>query len=140
MKLIKVKQPDILKAVKYLVSASLIVIFMGCEASFGEKYTLGNLEIYYTQKNVGEHYVEAMGEYFRDNELIQDKKHSIQLTSDENGFIMKMVLNDAYDQLPEEQEYNLNLLEEDIKAVVFDNLNFRIEVCNANFVPIKNAE
>jgi hypothetical protein len=47
-----------------------------------------------------------------------------------------MVLNSAYEHLPAEQQKNLQLLENDIQAVVFDGLNFRIEVCNANFVPL----
>ena len=115
------------------------IVFWGCEASFGEKYTVGNLEIFYTPKNVGFHYVEATAAYFKQNNLIQDKTHSIQLTSDENGFVMKMVLNDKFKTLPEAQERNLKLLEEDIRNKVFDTLNFRIAICNANFVPIEKA-
>ena len=108
---------------------------LSCDASFGEKYTIGNLEIYFT-KSVGKRFVVATGQYFNENDLIQDKQHSIQLTSDPKGYILKMVLNDEYKSLPEEQNHNLELLEKDIQAFVFDTLNFRIEVCNANFNPI----
>lgn len=118
----------------------IFFVLVGCDASFGDKYTIGNLEIYFTPKNVGTHYVEDMGEYFQKNDLIQDQTHSIQLTSDQDGFIMRMVLNDAYKALPEEQTHNLALLEADIKKEVFNSLNFRIEVCNANFVPISNEK
>lgn len=110
---------------------------MSCDASFGEKYTIGNLEIYYTQF-VGERYVEGVGEYFRSHNLIQPEKHSVQLTTDNESYILKMVLNSDYKTLPEEQDNNLKLLEEDIRNTVFDTLNFRIQVCDLNFNPIKN--
>ena len=51
-----------------------------------------------------------------------------------------MVLDDAFKSLPKDQDNNLALLEADIKEQVFDGLNFRIQVCNANFVPIEIAE
>lgn len=81
-----------------------------------------------------------MADYFRENNLLQEQPHSIQMTSDENGFILNMVLDDSYKTLPTEQNNNLALLEADIKEQVFEGLNFRIQVCNANFVPIESPE
>lgn len=89
---------------------------------------------------MGKHYVVDMAAYFRENDLLLDEQHSIQMTSDQNGFILNMVLDDAFKSLPKDQDNNLALLEADIKEQVFDGLNFRIQVCNANFVPIKIAE
>ena len=80
---------------------------LSCGASFGERLTYGNLSIYYTPRNVGIEYAQRLGQYFESNELIQDKQHAIQLTSDSKGFILRMVLNDNYEQLPEDQERNL---------------------------------
>ena len=122
---------------------SLFLLFLtigSCNASFGDKYVIQNLEIYFTPKNVGKHYVVAMADYFRENNLLQEQQHSIQMTSDENGFILNMVLDDSYKTLPTEQNNNLTLLETDIKEQVFEGLNFRIQVCNANFVPIESPE
>ncbi len=113
-----------------------MVFLVSCEASFGEKYTVGNLEIYYTPPGVSEKYVEKLGSYFKANNLIQPTPHSVQLTSDPYSFVLKMVLDDRYNELPASQNHNLKLLEEDIKRVVFDGLNFRIEICNANFIPL----
>lgn len=114
-------------------------ILGSCTASFGEKYTFKNLEIYYTPPGVNERYVEGVANYFDEHDLILNKKHSIQLTSDEESFVMKMVLNNKYKALPSEQEVSLKALESDIKSTVFQGLNFRIEVCNANFVSIKSG-
>ena len=97
---------------KKIFAVSLIlftVILASCETSFGEKYTLGNLEIYFTPPGVSEKYVERLGAYFQANNLIQPNPHSVQLTSDPYSFVLKMVL---------------------------DDLNFRIEICNSNFVPL----
>jgi len=133
------KDQAILKLTKYFLILILPFILGNCGASFGEKYTKGNLEIYYTQ-NVGEHYVIKLGDYFEQNDLIQPKKHSLQLTSDSKSFILKMVLNASYASLPEEQFENLSLLENEIKKSVFNDLNFRIEVCDINFNPIKKSQ
>ncbi len=86
-----------------------------------------------------------VGTYFEENDLILDEKHSIQLTSDpmgaENpGFIINMILNNEYDELPLEQEENLRLLEEDLGRTVYPNLNFRIEICDENFVPLNKKK
>jgi len=118
----------------------LLLTITGCNNSFGDKYIIHNLEIYFTPQNVGKHYVVDMAAYFRENDLLLDEQHSIQMTSDQNGFILNMVLDDAFKSLPKDQDNNLALLEADIKEQVFDGLNFRIQVCNANFVPIKIAE
>jgi hypothetical protein len=96
---------------------------------------IDNLEIYFT-KEIGDRFVEGTAKYFDQNNLILDETHSIQITSDSESFILKMVLNDEYKSLPISQQKNLALLESDLKETVFEGLNFRIEVCNANFVPL----
>ena len=116
------------------------VILASCETSFGEKYTIGNLEIYYTPPGVSEKYVERLGAYFKTNNLIQPQQHTVQLTSDPNGFVLKMVLDERYKELPASQLINFKLLEEDIKRVVFEDLNFRIEICNSNFIPLNPVQ
>lgn len=112
---------------------------ISCQASYGEKYTKGNLEIFYTEDC--SKYVEPVADYFETNHLIQEKPHSIQLTSSsmgsENpGFIMKMIVTDNKQNIPEDQKYNISSLERDLKTKVYNDMNFRIEVCNENFVPI----
>ena len=125
---------------KYLL-LFFVPFMVSCNASFGEKYIVGNLEIYYDE-SVNFKYAERLGEYFERNDLIQDKTHSVQLTSDpmgaENpGYVLKMILNREHEELPNEQTSNLELLEAEIRSEVFDDLNFRIDVCDDNFVSIK---
>lgn len=119
----------------------MLITQSSCQASYGEKYTLGNLEIYFTDE-ISDDYVKKTGRYFEKNGLIHDKKYSIQLTSsslgsDKPGFILKMVLSEGNNKLPESELNNLKLLEEDIKKEVFNNENFSIMVCNENFNEIK---
>ncbi|MCB9224100.1 MAG: hypothetical protein H6582_08000 [Crocinitomicaceae bacterium] len=121
----------------------MILFFIGfsitsCQTSFGEKYELGNLEVYFTEE-IDHDYVERTASYFQDNELIQAEKHSIQITSTplgskDPGFILKMIRTKNSDALGREDSLNLKLLEEDIRSKVFDGANFRIAVCNENFV------
>lgn len=117
------------------------MLFASCQTSFGEKYERGKLEIYFTE-DVSKRYVEKTADYFEKNDLILDKKHSIQLTSsslgsEDPGFILKMILNKNESELAAEDSVNLLLLEEDIKQKVFGGANFRIAICNENFVELK---
>jgi len=112
----------------------IITTLLSCSKSFGDKKDFGNLEIYYTKTPV--EYVEGLGKYFEENDLILDHKHSIKLTSNQNSFVLKMILNQKYDSLPKPLEHDLELLEDDIRQKVFTDLNFKIEVCDANFYPL----
>lgn len=129
-----------LKSIKTFLILLLTLIFVSCNASFGEKYTLGNLEIYYTPNNVPKRYVEALGEYFRKNDLILDHTHSVQMTGDEKSHILRMIETKPGMGFPAEERYQLDLLESDIKEKVFNGLEFRIEICNANFVPLNQGQ
>lgn len=117
----------------------LATLLASCGASFGEKYTRGNLEIYYTDE-IAMHYVEDLASYFDKENLIQPKKHSVQITSDSKTFILKMILNEDYETLPKEQENALFLLEQDIAKEVFNGVNLKIEVCDINFNRIRNTK
>lgn len=86
--------------------------------------------------NVPVEYAQNVGQYFVDHDLVLDHQQSIKLTSNHNTFILKMILDSKYDQLPKEMERDLMLLESDIKSVVFNNANFEIEICDVNFYPL----
>ena len=113
-------------------------LFVSCQTDFGERYTVGNLEIYFT-KDISKKYVEGIGEFFKENNLILEKKHAVQLTADNNSFILKMILKSGLTELPPTQKATLRLMESEIKEQVFDGLNFRIEVCDINFNKIATA-
>jgi hypothetical protein len=119
---------------KLIIFFSITVLFGSCSKSFGDKKEFDNLEIYYTKTPVD--YVDGVGQYFKENDLILDHKHSVKLTSNQNSFVLKMILNQKYDKLPEPLEHDLYLLEEDIHQKVFADLNFKIEICDANFYPL----
>jgi hypothetical protein len=116
----------------YIFYFILALSVLSCNASYGEKYTIGNLEIFFTD-DVSTKYVERLGVYFDENNLIQSQTHSVQLTSDPKMFILKMVLNSSFTELPEDQHNSLELLEADIQTKVFEGLPFRIDVCDINF-------
>ncbi|MBD3638498.1 MAG: hypothetical protein HUJ25_14190 [Crocinitomicaceae bacterium] len=114
-----------------------------CQTSFGEKYTRGNLEIYYTEEM--QSYVEPVADYFEQNNLIFEHTHSIMLTSSklgdgEGSLILKMVANKDKDIPSDERKTNITLLEQDLKKEVFGNASFRIAVCDENFVELKSEE
>ncbi len=124
---------------KIITFSFTCLLLISCEASFGDKYTIDNFEIYYTQE-VNKKYVEKTGEYFRDHGLIQKQKHSVQLSYDPKNalFKLKLILNSNYDKLPSEMIDDLLLLEDDMQSVIFDDLNFQLEVCDEHFNPIKS--
>tara|TARA_B100000809_G_scaffold255265_1_gene293556 strand:- start:901 stop:1284 length:384 start_codon:yes stop_codon:yes gene_type:complete len=113
----------------------ILTTLISCGTSFGKKKEFGNLEIFYSE-SVSVEYVEQVGNYFNDNNLILDQKHSIKLTSNHNSFILKMILNTDYKELPPEMENDLTLLELDLKDKVFKDVNFEIEICDVNFYPL----
>lgn len=113
----------------------ILTALISCGTSFGKKKEFGNLEIFYSD-SVPVEYVESVGEYFNDNDLILDQKHSLKLTSNHDSFILKMILNTDYTELPPEMENDLMLLEADLKEKVFKEVNFEIEICDVNFYPL----
>ncbi len=128
-----------------ILTLSIFLLFISCGASFGEKYTVGNLEIYFTEE-INKDFVENLGAYFVKNGLIGETTQSVQLTSDESSILLKMVLNKDHKRLPKSEENNLSLLEEDIYNTIFRenpaegryvDHAFRIVVCNENFIPIQ---
>ncbi|MGV6862129.1 MAG: hypothetical protein ACWA41_10175 [Putridiphycobacter sp.] len=121
---------------KHLTYLLGFLFFLSCAKSFGNKKEFGNLEVFYS-KSTPVKYVDGIGDYFKSNDLILDHKHSVKLTSDESSFILKMILDAKYDKVPTEIEHDIELLEADIRQEVFENLNFEIEICDANFYPIK---
>ena len=114
---------------------TVTLLISSCGTSFGKKIEFGNLEVYYSE-SVPEVYAKNIGNYFIDNNLVLDKKHSIKLTSNHNSFILKVILNKKYKTLPMEMEAELNTLELDIKNSIFKDLNFNLEVCDVNFYPL----
>ena len=111
-----------------------------CQASFGEKYERGNLEIFYPKSMAS--FAEPLADYFEENDLIFDEVSSIQLGSsslqdEEPTLYLKMVQNDANQGFSEEEFNNITLLEEDLKQEVFGGANFKIVLCNANFIEIE---
>ncbi len=93
------------------------------------------MEIYYSE-SVPEIYAKNIGNYFKDNNLVLDQKHSIKLTSNHNSFILKLILNEKYKTLPIAMQTELNALELDIKKSIFKDLNFNLEICDVNFYPL----
>lgn len=128
----------IIRHIKSIVYGSITLFFIACSASFGEKYTFKNLEIYYTPPAVNERYVEGLAHYFNQHNLILPTKHSVQLTSDEESYVLKMVLDKKFKTFPADKTDDLKKMEASIKKEVFNDLNFKIVICNANFVPIEN--
>ena len=121
------------KVRKICCSLVLSVILISCSTSFGDKYEVGNLEIFHT-KNVGIEYVEKVGEYFEKNNLIGETKQSLQLTADTAQFLLRIV---SLEEETEESKENLKLLEEDLANTVFKDRNFKIQLCDAFFNPKK---
>ena len=113
----------------------ILTALISCGTSFGKKKEFGNLEIFYSE-SIPIEYVKSTGQYFIDNDLILDQEHSIKLTSNHNSFILKMILNTDYVELPPEMENDFMLLEADLKDKVFKDVNFEIEICDVNFYPL----
>lgn len=125
---------------KYFILIGFFLLLNSCQTSFGEKYTRGNLEIYFTEEMKS--YVEPTADYFESNDLIQDQPHSIQLTSspmgsEHPGFIMKMVLTDPKKPIPANELRHVDELEKDLQEVIFKDPNFSIMLCNENFVEVQ---
>ncbi len=115
----------------------LFFIQISCSTSYGRKKEFGNLEVYYS-KEIQVQYVDKLGEYFKENELILPQKHAVKITSDENSFILQMILDPNLEEIPDSVMVDIKLLENEIKNIVFDSLSFRIEITDNEFMPLKN--
>ncbi len=124
-----------MKLKKLFLFIFTISIIISCGTSFGKKIDFGNLEVFYSE-SVPKQYAENIGNYFVANNLILEKRHSIKLTSNHNSFILKLIIDEKYDRLPIAMESNLKALESDIDNAVFKDLNFSLEICDANFYPL----
>lgn len=114
----------------------LITIAISCGSSNGRPYKVHNLEIYYT-KEIQIDYVIALGDFFKENELIHPTKtHSVKLTSNSESFLLKMILNDSLKTVPNHKLKEIAFLEDAIGTNVFKNRNFAIEITDSYFNPI----
>lgn len=117
----------------YILFFTLIFLASCGSKGFGEKAIRGNFELYFTSE-INERYVSGILDYYEDNGLILEQKHSAQITSNEESFVLKVIpgkpLNDTV-------ALNLKILEAEIKADVFENRNFKILLCDAFFNPLK---
>lgn len=121
--------------IKTVLLFFIVSTLISCGTSFGKKLEFGNLEIFYSE-SVPVSYVEDLGIYFEENNLILDHPHSIKLTSDHDSFILKFILNTDYKALPTEMEDDYLRLESDLKEAVFSDVNFKLELCDVNFYPL----
>jgi len=113
----------------------LFTLLPACGTSFGKKKVFGNLEVFYSE-SVSEKYAIEVGDYFVENDLVQDNPHSIKLTSNHNSFILKLILDSKYKSLPKDKEIAFIALESDIKKSIFKEMNFKLEICDVNFYPL----
>ncbi len=117
----------------------LTAVLISCQTSFGDKYTIEQLDIYYTD-TLAEKYVVATGEYFQDHGLIQAERHSVQLATDDSGFVLRMILKEGLTQFPGDKMASLLFLENEMKRTIFDGQDFRIEPTDEFFVRINPAD
>lgn len=120
--------------IRFLTFATILLV-ISCGTSFGKKETFGNLEIFYSE-SIPVNYVTQLGNYFTLNNLILDQTHSIKLTSNHNSFVLKVIIDPKHTDLPKKMIIELSSLEADIKATIFKDLNFKIEICDVNFYPL----
>lgn len=118
----------------------IVISLWSCQTGVDKKAQFGQLEIFYTPKSVSEDYVKKTGEFFKSNDLILDHPHSIRLTSTHQAFVLQMIVDPNRSPLPDSEMVVLNQMEADMKAEVFDGLNFNIELCDRHFNPIQKTE
>ena len=122
-----------IKVRKFSLILIIGILLSSCVKGFGKKHENGNLEIYYTE-SVGINYVESLSQYYAENNLIGDEKQSIQLTTDTEQFLLRLV---SLESETEESKRNLELLEKDLANTVFKDRKFKIQLCDAFFNPKK---
>ena len=115
-------------------------LFCSCEASYGDKYTTGNLEIYYTPGEIERATVKKLGQYFEENDLILTHRHSVRIRKTGESHVLDMILNDKYETFPQDIEMiqYLSYLENELMSEVFSgDKKFRIQITDRYFNPLR---
>ncbi len=121
---------------KNLACIFCIIILSACGSPMGDVKDFGNLEIFYS-KDIQENYVDELGQFFQTHNLIHpNKKHSVKLTSNQNSFVLKMIVDPNLKEIPADKKKEIIFLERALDTTVFKNINFVIEITDAYFNPV----
>ncbi|HLV41897.1 MAG TPA: hypothetical protein VKY37_06445 [Brumimicrobium sp.] len=120
----------------WFVIILLPTLLLSCGISMGDRIDNGNLSVYFLEGIPKEKAI-SFARYWRNNGFVGERKQIIQLESDKDVVIVKIIEREMYheDLLNITEEALIQQLERDLKTKVFD-LDTEILITDNTFRPI----
>lgn len=116
-----------------------LILITGCAAPLGDRVDGENLKVYYLE-DVSKQMAINFAKYWIANGFVGEKEQTIQLLTDEDKVIVKLIEKEIYhnETLGISEISKLQDLERLLKFGVFEK-EVRIWICDDTFSPLKTA-
>ena len=116
-----------------------LILITGCAAPLGDRVDGENLKVYYLE-DVSKQMAIDFAKYWIANGFVGEKEQTIQLLTDEDKVIVKLIEKESYhdESLGISEVAMLQDLERVLKSDVFQK-DVRIWICDDTFYPLKTA-
>lgn len=117
----------------------VFLISLSCQQNYGNKLESEQLDVYYMQKK-DEMYARKIGEFWKENNYLTNKKQSLQLDYSEGVYLLKLVVSDTLvlKNLSFDERNILLGLQKEIGEKVFPKNNFEIVLSDQRFKSLYN--
>jgi hypothetical protein len=116
-----------------------LILISGCAAPLGDRIDGENLKVYYLE-DVSKQMAIDFAKYWIANGFVGEKEQTIQLLTDEDKVIVKLIEKESYhdESLGISEVAMLQDLERVLKSDVFQK-DVRIWICDDTFFPLRTA-
>lgn len=122
-----------------LIGILFLFISVSCTQGHGNKLESDQLDIYFEFRE-DEKLAAALGKFWKDQELIGEKKQTLRLTKDDRVYLLQLIANDPKEvsNMPFQELKLLLELQKQLNETVFEKSTCEIVLCNGSFQIIKN--
>ncbi|MBU2020214.1 MAG: hypothetical protein KJ941_11270 [Bacteroidetes bacterium] len=115
----------------------LLIGLFSCQQNYGNKLESNELDLYYTRIE-DENFARQVGNYWKNNNFLNDQKQSLQLDFIENTYYLKLISKDtsSLKNMSFEERNILITLQNDLRKEIFPKHNFNLVLCDNQFKPL----
>ena len=116
--------------------ALFLLILTACTGGYGNKVGGGDFSVFFPDGK-DEGVAIEIARYWKENDLITDKKQDIQLVSSGKDFALRLIAQDPdnLQNMPYSEQKLLYGLRDSLQRFVCDTCNLVIELCDDKFEP-----
>ena len=115
-----------------------LFLLTACGSDYGNEVRGGNLTVYFLNAD-DQQLAEKIARFWKENELLTDKKQDLQLTKTGDWYALHIIANEPkiVKDMPFDERRILLGLQSELQSELGVN-NFQLIVCNSSFEPIYN--